>query len=174
MRYRIAEPFSPQRFGLLWLSIVATVGLAIVISVVAHIPTATLIIAPGLFLAVRRYLLSSAALLVDRAGVRVGDVSVPWGSVAQLVVFEPARRVPNAEVWVGVGLRPDAPLPPGATPADRSRDPNILQFRGPVPARKLNLGRLTATVRGFASQVPVTVRHGQPDDAASSPPVGTP
>lgn len=169
MRYRIVKRFSPQRFGELWLAIAGVVGSAILISVVFHIATANIIVVPGLFLAVRRYMLSSTALTVARAGVQVGDVGVPWESVAQLVVLGP---VPNGEVRVGVRLRPGAPLPPGVTPSIHPGDP---QVQGLVRAEKLDVHRLRAKVRGFAPQVQVTEQQGQSDGVRGAfPPAGTP
>jgi hypothetical protein len=170
MRYRIAKRFSPQRFGLMWLAIAAVVGSAILISFALRIGTATLIIAPGLFLAVRWYTLSNTALMVDRSGVRVGEVAVPWESIAQLVVFGPTHRAAGAEAWVGVRLRPDAPLPPGVT---LRGDPSAPQIHGRVRAEKLDVNRLAAKVHGFAPQVQVTERHGQPGETAAVPPAGT-
>lgn len=131
----------------MWLSIAAVVAVAILISVVLHIPTATIIIVPGLGLAVRQYMLSSTALMVGRAGVRVGDVGVPWESIAQMLVIRPQSA--NADIGIELLLRPDARV-------------DHQQVGGLVRADKLNIERLRTKVNDFAPGVQVIERQGQP------------
>ena len=157
----------------MWLAIAGTVGLAVLVSVVLHIKTANIIIVPALFLAVRWYMLSSTELMVDKSGVRVGDVGVPWASIAQLVVFEPEPQARNGEAWVGVQLRPDADLPPAAA-STHAGAVNTRQVYGPVRTDKLDVDRMTAKARHYAPAVEVTQRQGQPAGVAVVPPAGMP
>lgn len=102
----------------------------------------------------------SLVLGVTRRGVRLaGGASVPWPSVAAIVV---ARGRPG---WVGVRLRPGAPLPRGVRGiVEDPADPSLVAagLRRPIIGWVLDPHRLVRAVSLFGPHAAVVeVRDGR-------------
>ncbi|RZS37731.1 hypothetical protein EV193_105289 [Herbihabitans rhizosphaerae] len=143
-RYRVTNPFSPKALAGLWGSIVAVVALAALLGWALEMRGGTVIVLAIPFIAAW-FENQRTVFQFDPAGVRVGNVILPWTDVTQFVVATP----PNGPVLMGARLRPGASLPEGAiVPPPNQAMPAPIHVA--VQPQKFDLAKMVAKARKYA------------------------
>ncbi|MFD0412806.1 hypothetical protein [Streptomyces sp. NPDC127108] len=162
-RYKVTRPFSPQDLAGLWGAIAGVVLLAVLLGWALDMKGGVVIVAAIPFIS--SWFDSKRILFqFDAAGVRVGNVLLPWNDVTQFVVATP----PNSEeALIGVRLRDGARLPAGAeVPPAHPAVPAPMYVA--VQRQKLDLAKMVAKSRKYApSHIQIVVAEPSGERVAS-------
>ncbi|MFJ9034810.1 hypothetical protein ACIRQP_41630 [Streptomyces sp. NPDC102274] len=144
-RYRVTHPFSAQDQAGLWGSIIGVVALAALLGWALDMKGGVVIVAAVPFI-ISWFEQRRTAFQFDAAGVRFGNVLLPWTDVTQFVVATP----PNARhALIGARLRPGATLPTGAiVPQQNPAMPAPIHVA--VQRPKFDLAKMVRKARKYA------------------------
>ncbi|WP_455358292.1 hypothetical protein [Streptomyces sp. SYSU K21746] len=144
-RYRVAHPFSLQDQAAMWGSIAGVVALAVVLGWALDMKGGVVIVAAMPFI-VSWFEKRRTAFQFDAAGVRFGEVLLPWADVTQFVVATP-QDGPHA--LIGARLRSGASLPAGmSVPSQHPAMPAPVHVT--VPRSKFDLAKMVRKARKYA------------------------
>ncbi|MFG2773140.1 hypothetical protein [Streptomyces sp. NPDC048350] len=115
-RFRVIHPFSPRDLAGLWGAIIGVVALALLLGWGLEVRGGAVIVAALPFI-ISWFEQRRTAFQFDAAGVRIGNVLLPWSDVSQFAVATPPG---DPHALIGVRLRPGAALPPGAVVPPRN------------------------------------------------------
>ncbi len=143
-RYKVTRPFSPQDLAGLWGSIIGIVLLAVLLGWALDMKGGVVIVAAIPFIS--QWFDSKRILFqFDAAGVRVGNVLLPWHDVSQFVVATPGGE----HALIGVRLGERSALPPGAeVPPAHPAMPAPLYVA--VQSQKFDLDKMLTKARKYA------------------------
>ncbi|ALG08341.1 hypothetical protein [Kibdelosporangium phytohabitans] len=174
--YRIPCLFEGRRFGALWLGILLAFGIAFLFGAlgvlldqmwIAAIGTAVLVGGPPAV--IRRYKRANTILLLHSKGLGIGQWTVDWNDVEQLVLHDnPGEEGSGDAMVIGVRLRTRRAVPAGmgtdyldqTTP---SRPVILLE----VPRRRVHEELMAETLKEIAPRRVTLTR--QTENADTSP-----
>ncbi|MFE5617871.1 hypothetical protein [Streptomyces sp. NPDC056470] len=161
-RFRVTHPFSPADLAGLWGAIIGVVALALLLGWALEMAGGVVIVAALPFI-ISWFEQRRTAFQFDAAGVRVGNVLLPWTDVTQLAVATPPD---DPHALIGVRLRPGAALPPGAVvPPRNPAMPAPIHVA--VQRPKFSLSKLVRKARSHApSHVQIVVVEPSGERAA--------
>ncbi|WP_199552151.1 hypothetical protein [Streptomyces sp. N35] len=143
-RYKVTRPFSPQDLAGLWGSIIGIVALAALLGWALDMKGGVVIVAAIPFIS-QWFDQKRILFQFDAAGVRIGNVVLPWNDVTQFVVATPAQ----GDALIGVRLQERAMLPAGvAVPPAHPAMPAPLYVA--VQSHKFDLNQMLGKARKYA------------------------
>ncbi|SDJ60094.1 hypothetical protein [Streptomyces indicus] len=143
-RYKVTRPFSGQDLAGLWGAIIGVVALALLLGWALDMKGGAVIVLAIPFISswfdARRILFQ-----FDAAGVRVGNVLLPWQDVRQFVVATPGGE----HALIGVRVGEHTVLPPGSEiPSAHPAMPAPLYVA--VQSQKFDLAKMVSKARKYA------------------------
>ncbi|WP_327358875.1 hypothetical protein [Streptomyces sp. NBC_01304] len=162
-RYKVTRPFSGQDLAGLWGAIIGVVALAVLLGWALDMKGGVVIVAAIPFISQwfdsRRILFQ-----FDAAGVRVGNVILPWNGVTQFVVATPQG---SEQALIGARLRPGAMLPAGAQVQPQHPAMSAPLYVS-VQRHKFELGTMVTKARKYApAHIQVVVAEPSGERVAS-------
>lgn len=144
-RYRVTHPFSAQDQAGLWGAIAGAVALAVLLGWALDMKGGVVIVFAIPFI-VSWFEKRRTAFQFDAAGVRVGNVLLPWNDVTQFVVATPPN---DQNALIGARLRAGMTLPAGAVvPPQNPAMPAPIHVA--VPRHKFDLTKMVHKARKYA------------------------
>ncbi|MEU3449307.1 hypothetical protein AB0H29_19150 [Streptomyces thermolilacinus] len=144
-RYRVAHPFSARDQAALWGLIGGVVALALLLGWALDMRGGTVIVLALPFI-ISWFERRRTAFQFDAAGVRFGEVLLPWADVTALVVATPPD---GTRALIGARLRSGASLPVGTAVAPPHPDmPAPVHVT--VPRARFDLAKMVRKARKYA------------------------
>ncbi|MFI6944012.1 hypothetical protein ACIBI4_32565 [Streptomyces sp. NPDC050418] len=161
-RYKVTRPFSGQDLAGLWGAIIGVVALALLLGWALEMKGGAVIVLAIPFIS-QWFDAKRILFQFDAAGVRIGNVVLPWRDVSEFVVATPG----GDHALIGVRLGQHTTLPPGAeVPPAHPAMPAPLHVA--VQSEKFDLAKMVSKARKYApTYVPIVVAEPTGERVAS-------
>ncbi|WP_406863124.1 hypothetical protein ABZO31_22860 [Streptomyces sp. HUAS MG47] len=143
-RYRVTHPFSPKDLAGLWGALIGVVALAVLLGWALDMKGGVVIVLAMPFI-VSWFENRRTAFQFDAAGVRFGQVLLPWTDITEFVVATPPDE---SKALIGARLHPGAQVPAGTGTPHHPAMPAPVHIA--VQREKFSLQKMVTKARTYA------------------------